>query len=431
MTAAHALPSELPRDLLAFREGYRKSEKQQHAVVTVKLDYIEWAQGDVIAGLILSQIMYWFGYGKDGKNKTTIIREGRRWLAKSYPEWFDECRVTEHPARDALKRLADLGLIEKHVWRFNGAPTTHVSLNELLILKLLRGDIDPAQLTTHRFGGLWCEISRSDHMDRTVLTTASDGNDHAVRTITDTTADTTADTSLAASGDEAHAPSDDALEKTDPQPNAQPQSGETVQDKTHAPLNASASGDEKKEPEARSAARLADDRIWNVALTYGQWVLRVEEGINIPREQVDGARYRRGGINEFCEAHKDATAETMAAFLADYESKNYGGSALANPKRMIERYNTWLAVQAARAIQAQVSLTGMHKALYEAQAARQAHSEALTAPQVAAMTIARVWEELQREYAAGNAVLIDKYKDKIEAQLKRDKDNEQQQKAVR
>ena len=84
--------------------------------------------GDLVAGVLLSQIAYWFGWDRKGRDRLTVERDGHRWLAKAHSAWWEECRVTEDQARRAMKALADRGLVETRVWKFNGTPMVHVRL---------------------------------------------------------------------------------------------------------------------------------------------------------------------------------------------------------------------------------------------------------------------------------------------------------------
>lgn len=73
---------------------------------------------DVLAGLMLSQILYW-------TPRATIEREGAFWIAKRDPDWWDEIRLTVDQARRARKILTDSGLVETRRWKFDGTPTIH------------------------------------------------------------------------------------------------------------------------------------------------------------------------------------------------------------------------------------------------------------------------------------------------------------------
>lgn len=93
--------------------------------------------GDVVAGILLSQILYWWP-------RATIQREGQTWIAKASKEWWEECRVTEDQARRSLKALRDRGLVETKVWKFNGTPVTHVRLVEAALEEAL-ASLDPSR----------------------------------------------------------------------------------------------------------------------------------------------------------------------------------------------------------------------------------------------------------------------------------------------
>lgn len=85
--------------------------------------------GDLVAGVLLSQIAYWAGWDR-GDDRLTVERDGLRWLAKAYGAWWAECRVTEDQARRAIAALKAKGLVETGVWKFHGTPMVHIRLIE-------------------------------------------------------------------------------------------------------------------------------------------------------------------------------------------------------------------------------------------------------------------------------------------------------------
>lgn len=104
--------------------------------VLVKNAYID-ITNDLIAGIVLSQIMYWFTPSKDGSSKIRVRKQDGYWLAKSREEWYEEIRISPKQFDRALKILKDCGLIETKLYRFNGSPTMHLrpiwsKYNELL-----------------------------------------------------------------------------------------------------------------------------------------------------------------------------------------------------------------------------------------------------------------------------------------------------------
>ncbi len=113
-------------------ESYADWEEVRHEVgggFLVRNVYVD-ITGDLIAGILLSQIDYWLP-------RTSIVREGRRWLAKSRNEWYDEIRITPRQYDTAIKRLQGLDLVEVENWRFNGFRTQHIHLREARLLELL------------------------------------------------------------------------------------------------------------------------------------------------------------------------------------------------------------------------------------------------------------------------------------------------------
>lgn len=96
--------------LIATREG-----------VWLRLALVDLA-GDLLAGILLSQIVYW-------TPRATVDKDGHWWIVKAYSDWWDEVRLTEKQARRALGLLAEAGLVETHVWKWNGTPKVHVRLD--------------------------------------------------------------------------------------------------------------------------------------------------------------------------------------------------------------------------------------------------------------------------------------------------------------
>ena len=82
--------------------------------------------GDLIAGTLLSQILYWFSKTKDGKSRVRVFKEGKYWLAKGREEWFAEIRISPKQYDSAISKLKKAGFVETKIFKFRGVPTTHV-----------------------------------------------------------------------------------------------------------------------------------------------------------------------------------------------------------------------------------------------------------------------------------------------------------------
>ena len=85
--------------------------------------------GDVLAGLVLSQICYWHSADKKGQTRMRVAKDGRLWAALSAKQMHEDLRMSSAQIMRCYGILEKKNLILKHVWRFAGAPTTHISLN--------------------------------------------------------------------------------------------------------------------------------------------------------------------------------------------------------------------------------------------------------------------------------------------------------------
>ncbi|WP_088110497.1 conserved phage C-terminal domain-containing protein [Bacillus wiedmannii] len=94
----------------------------------VRLAYVD-ITGDLIAGILLGQIVYWYMPNEQGKSKLRVKKNGEFWLAKSREDWRNEIRITPKQYDRAIKILIEKGFVEVKKFKFNGAPTNHIKLN--------------------------------------------------------------------------------------------------------------------------------------------------------------------------------------------------------------------------------------------------------------------------------------------------------------
>lgn len=98
---------------------FRQFGGQQNTLV-IPRPYITLVGGDILAALLLSQIVYWSDRTQDPDG----------WIAHSYQEWTDELGMSEYQVRRATKVLADFG-VETKLRRsmfHEGAATLHYRL---------------------------------------------------------------------------------------------------------------------------------------------------------------------------------------------------------------------------------------------------------------------------------------------------------------
>lgn len=103
-------------------------EQASRDTIDFKKTYVDLAE-DLIAGLLLSQIVYWYLPSKEtGKTKLRVKKEGHYWIAKGRNDWWDEIRITGKQFDRASNILVKKELIEKKTFKFNGSPTVHIRL---------------------------------------------------------------------------------------------------------------------------------------------------------------------------------------------------------------------------------------------------------------------------------------------------------------
>lgn len=117
--------------------------------VLLRREYVT-ITGGLAPAILLSQLVYWFKPGKNGKPKLTIIREGKYWLAKPRSDWFNECGLSLKMYKCAIVELVELGLVELRHWKFGNDRTSHYWLNTGALAALLE---------FHGFGGTMQSIA--------------------------------------------------------------------------------------------------------------------------------------------------------------------------------------------------------------------------------------------------------------------------------
>jgi hypothetical protein len=103
-------------------------EGSSRDTIDFKKVYVD-ISNDLIAGLLLSQIVYWHLPSKEtGKTKLRVEKEGFLWIAKGREDWYEEIRITAKQYDRAIKMLEKLEIVEVKTFKFNSNPTKHVRL---------------------------------------------------------------------------------------------------------------------------------------------------------------------------------------------------------------------------------------------------------------------------------------------------------------
>ncbi len=92
--------------------------------------YIDLCEGDHLAALIFSQILYWHLPDKSGTgSKLRVHKDGEFWLARTYKDWMNVCRIKEDTAEVRINWLKQKGLVVTKRYMFNGFRTLHLRID--------------------------------------------------------------------------------------------------------------------------------------------------------------------------------------------------------------------------------------------------------------------------------------------------------------
>jgi hypothetical protein len=130
-------------DFLAWEKASRDS-------IDFKKIYVDVA-GDLIAGLLLSQIIYWHLPDKSGRTKLRVYKQEKLWLAKQRTDWWEEIRITAKQYDRAIKNLQKLGIVEVWNTMFNAKNTPHIHLCHARLIELMDTHMDLQTEETSRF----------------------------------------------------------------------------------------------------------------------------------------------------------------------------------------------------------------------------------------------------------------------------------------
>lgn len=123
-------------------EEFLKWEDRSKDTIDFKKIYVDIA-GDLNAGLMLSELIYWYLPSKKGhENKLSVERDGFKWVAIHRVDWWDRTRMSPDQSDRAIALLIKKGLIVKKLYGFANKVTIHVRIIQDVFLKLINEEID-------------------------------------------------------------------------------------------------------------------------------------------------------------------------------------------------------------------------------------------------------------------------------------------------
>jgi hypothetical protein len=143
---------------LSDQNSFLAWESRSRDTIEVKRCYVDVAGGDLIAGILLSQIIYWHLPDHEGQPRLRIERDGHKWLAKKRDDWWKECRITPKQFDTAIKLLESKNLIVAALYKFGNSPTKHIRIDwenflELLSLVVQTPPLAPEHIKTQVASG--------------------------------------------------------------------------------------------------------------------------------------------------------------------------------------------------------------------------------------------------------------------------------------
>ena len=144
-------------------------EQSTRDTIDVKKMYIDMA-GDLVSGILLSQIVFWHLPDRKGKTKLRVEQNGYRWLVKKREDWWDEVRITPKQFDRSIKILRDdEGIVITEIHKYNNSPTIHIRINEDEFLQRVN-----LKLTKGEFQNLPKGNSKIDERERTLTKNTSE-----------------------------------------------------------------------------------------------------------------------------------------------------------------------------------------------------------------------------------------------------------------
>lgn len=107
--------------------------------IAVRVKYIEVA-GSFQAGVLLSQLAYWWGTNDKGHRRLRVKHDGVYWLARKRTEWLEECGLSPKAFDTALARLVKLDLVQVKRAKFAGLTIQHLHLDVQRLVALCTTD---------------------------------------------------------------------------------------------------------------------------------------------------------------------------------------------------------------------------------------------------------------------------------------------------
>lgn len=91
--------------------------------------------------IILSQLIYWFRRGSDGRRRVRVFHAGEYWVCKTAKEWEEDTGIPKRRVSRSLERLRRQGFIKTEQAGFAGRKSLRHRLHPDLIMQAISSKV--------------------------------------------------------------------------------------------------------------------------------------------------------------------------------------------------------------------------------------------------------------------------------------------------
>ena len=132
----------MPKDGEINWDQFCIMEQLTHDSIDLKKAYIDMAGGNILAGLFISQVVFWELPNRSGADKKTIKMNGKLWIIKTSQQWYEETRLKEKQLLRCVEFWKEKKVIYVEVHHFIGKKSRYICLNKNKFIGLLVNSIN-------------------------------------------------------------------------------------------------------------------------------------------------------------------------------------------------------------------------------------------------------------------------------------------------
>lgn len=151
-------------------------EESSRDTIDFKKIYVDMV-GDLNAGLMLSEIVYWYLPNKRGESKLRVEHDGKFWIACRRYEWWERTRLSPKQSDHALAILVGIHLVEKARYKFMGEIALHIRLIEDVFLSIFADALAHPAVNPYR-GEIASSPKRKNEFPQTSKSKSTKGKSH-------------------------------------------------------------------------------------------------------------------------------------------------------------------------------------------------------------------------------------------------------------